>query len=107
MINIQQNLKAIIKERGLSYKEVAQKAGISSQTMSNWLNRNADMTFIQITQICESSGISLVDAVSYPKKYIPVDDINPACEECRRKDEIIENLTELLRIYKTEAKKTK
>ena len=63
MINIQQNLKAIIKERGLSYKEVAQKAGISSQTMSNWLNRNADMTFTQITQICESSGISVVDAV--------------------------------------------
>jgi transcriptional regulator with XRE-family HTH domain len=105
MIDIKRNLKAILEERGIMQKQVAQGLGISDQAVSNWFNSPKDVKVSRITQMCEVFHIPVVDVFTYPEKYIPENQANPACEECRRKDEIIENLTELLRIYKTEAKK--
>lgn len=107
MIDLQANLKAILKERGILQKNVALAMGVTDAAVSNWFKRNDEMKFSTITQICEKLNISVVDVVTYPKKYISEDEINPTCEECRRKDEIIENLTELLRIYKKESKQKK
>lgn len=107
MIDLQANLKAILKERGILQKNVALAMGVTDSAVSNWFKRDDEVKFSKITQICEKLNISIVDVVTYPKKYIPEEEINPTCEECMRKDEIIENLTELLRIYKTEAKKKK
>lgn len=105
MIDIKRNLKAILEEKGIMQKQVAQGLGISDQAVSNWFNNSKDVKVSRITQMCEVFHISIVDVFTYPEKYIPENQANPSCEECRRKDEIIENLTELLRIYKTEAKK--
>ncbi len=105
MIDIQENLKAILKERGFSQKTVAKDLGITEQALSNWFNRKTDLSFNQITRICEVVKVSIVDAITWPDKYVPADQANPACEECKRKDEIIDNLQELLRKYKQERRK--
>ena len=107
MIDIKRNLKAILEEKGIMQKQVARELGISDQAVSNWFNNSKDVKISRITQMCEVLGISIVDVFTYPEKYIPENQANPMCEECKRKEEIIENLTELLRVYKKEAKKKK
>lgn len=86
-------------------KQVAQRLGISDQAVSNWFNSPKDVKLSRITHMCELLNISIVDVLTYPEKYVPEAQMNPVCDECKRKDEIIENLTELLRVYKKEAKK--
>lgn len=72
--------------------------------MSTWLSSDNDASLRKTSEICEAMGISIVDALTYPIRYIPEDSINPTCEECKKKDEIIDYLTELLRRYKAESK---
>ncbi len=105
MIDVRKNLKAIIGNRGISQKKLAIEVGMEQNALSNWLNYQGDASLQKITEICEALGISVVDALTYPVKYVPEDQVNPACEECKRKDEIIDNLQELLRKYKQENKK--
>lgn len=104
MIDIQVNLKAILKEKQVLQKNVAKELGVTEQALSNWFNRKTDLSFSQITRICEVAGVSIVDAVTWPIKYVPEDEVNPACEECKRKDEMIDNLQELIRKLKAEIK---
>ena len=87
-------------------KNVAKELGISEQALSNWFTRKTDLSFTQVSRICEVSGIRLVDAVTYPEEYVPKESVITECEECKRKDEIIDNLNELLRKYKSERKKS-
>ena len=106
-IDIQANLRQILKEKGILQKQVAQSLGMTEQGLSNWFTRKTDMTFDQITRICGVAGISVIDAVTWPIKYVPEEESKPICEECKRKDEIIDNLQELLRKYKQDTKKKK
>ena len=105
MIDVQENIRAILKDKGVLHKEVAYKLGMTEQGLSNWFTRKTDLSFSQITRICEVSGINIVDAITYPVKYVPEETKNPVCEECARKDKIINNLTELIEIYKNKQKK--
>lgn len=107
MIDIQGNLAAILKEKGISRKQVAIEMGVTSPAVSNWFNRTGDIKFSTLSQICEKMGVDIIDVLTYPRKYIPEDSLKPECEECKRKDEMIENLTELLRMYKTKLKEKK
>ena len=104
MIDLQENLGAILKERGILHKNVAQAMGVTDAAVSNWFNRTVELKFSTVSQICEKFKIPIVDVVTYPKKYIPEDELKPECEECKKKDEIIDYLSELLRRYKAEAK---
>lgn len=105
MISIQKNIRSILSDRGILQKQVANKLGMSDQAFSNWFTRKSDLTFDQIQRICEAADISLVDVVTYPVKYIPESDAKPNCEECQKKQKMIDNLTELLDIYKAKSKK--
>lgn len=100
MIDIQENIKAILAERGILQKQVAARLGITDQAYSNWFTRKADLSFGQIQRICEAAGISVVDVVTYPEKYVPEGQGAPVCEECKKKDEIIDNLNLLIKQLK-------
>ena len=106
-IDIQKNLRALLKKNNVLHKNVASALGLTSQGLSNWFTRKSDLTFSQITRICEVANISIVDVVTYPDVYVPKQDEVPPCEECKRKDQIIDNLNELLVRYKAELKKYK
>ena len=104
MIDVRKNLRSIIEERGISQKKIAIEVGMKQNSLSNWLSYHGDASLKKITEICKVLGISVVDALTYPVKYVPEDQVSPTCEECKRKDEIIDNLNELLRKYKQENK---
>ena len=107
MIDVKKNLRRILEERGILQKQVAVALGVSDQAISNWFNGTEDVKLSKITQICEAAGISIIDVLTYPEKYVPESQAKPDCEECKKKDEIIENLTELLTIYKKKLKNQK
>lgn len=100
MIDIQKNIRAILADRGIMQKQVALKLGMTDQALSNWFTRKTDLTFTQIQRICEVTGVELVDVVTYPEKYVPENQAKPDCEECKKKDEIIDNLNLLIRQLK-------
>jgi putative transcriptional regulator len=44
MITVKNNLKQILDERGIKQKFIAEKTGISSQTLSNCINNRFDVS---------------------------------------------------------------
>jgi len=104
MINVRKNLKAIITERGLSQKQIAFECGMKESALSTWLSSDSEASLRKTSEICEAMGISIVDAFTYPEKYVPENLAHPSCDECKKKDEIIDYLTELLRRYKADTK---
>lgn len=107
MNKILENLEAIRAEKGLKQEYVAQKLGISQQAYSRYFSEQDDMKVSRLQQICSAIGVSLVDVVTWPEHYVPELEATPQCEECRKKDEIIENLNELLTVYKQKLKAKK
>lgn len=107
MNKILENLEAIRAEKGLKQEYVAQKLGISQQAYSRYFSEQDDMKVSRLQQICSALGVSLVDVVTWPEHYVPESETTPQCEECRKKDEIIENLNELLTVYKQKLKAKK
>ena len=107
MIDVRKNLKAIIEERKLSQKQIAFDCGMTESGLSTWLSSKSDASLRKTSVICEAIGISIVDAFTYPEKYVPENDAHPACEECKRKDELIDNLQELIRKLRAENKQKK
>ncbi len=104
MIDVRKNITAIIEDRGILKKNVAIDTNVNDSAISNWLHSKGQPTIRKTLEICEALGISIVDVFTYPEKYVPISQINPPCEECKKKDEIIDNLNELLRRYKQDSK---
>lgn len=101
MIDIIANIEAIRQEKGIKQSEMGKRLGTTQSGYSNFVNRNTDMPFSRISQIADILGVSVVDIVTYPDKYVPEDQMaTPTCEECQKKDEIIENLNLLIKQLK-------
>lgn len=100
MNKILENIEAIRKERGIRQEYVAEALGVSQQTYSGYFTVSGDMKISRIQEIANILGVSLVDIVTYPVKYAPVEG-EAFCRDCQRKDEVIENLNLLLRQLKT------
>ena len=108
MIDIIANIEAIRQEKGIKQSEMGRRLGTTQSGYSNFVNRNTDMPFSRISQIADILGVSVVDIVTYPDKYVPEDQVAaPVCEECQKKQETIDNLNELLREYKQKLKNKK
>lgn len=107
MNKILENLEAIRIEKGLKQEFVAQRIGISQQAYSRYFSDQDDMKVSRLQQICSALDVSLVDVVTWPEHYVPESEATPQCAECKKKDEIIDNLNELLREYKQKLKQKK
>ena len=107
MNKILENLEAIRIKKGLKQGYVAQRLGISQQAYSRYFSEQDDMKLSRLQQICCVLGVSVVDAITWPEHYVPESESTPQCEECQKKDGIIENLNELLTIYKQKLKEKK
>jgi transcriptional regulator with XRE-family HTH domain len=75
MEKIIQNIEAIRKEKGLKQQVIAEKLGVSQSAYSNYINRNVDMPYSRLTQIANVLGVSVIDIITYPKRYIDADSL--------------------------------
>ncbi len=107
MIDIIANIEAIRQEKGIKQSEMGKRLGTTQSGYSNFVNRNTDMPFGRISQIADILGVSVVDIITWPVHYVPENSTTEHCEKCKEKDEIIENLNELLREYKQKLKRKK
>jgi transcriptional regulator with XRE-family HTH domain len=69
------NIEAIRKEKGLNQEVIAELLGVSQPAYSNWITRNHDMTYSRLSQIANILEVSVIDIITYPKRYIDADSI--------------------------------
>lgn len=105
MIDIQKNIEAIRKEKGIKQEELARRLNITQGGYSHYVARNLDIPFFRIQLIAEALKVSVVDIIGYPETYIAKSQIPSECEECERKQKTIDHLNTLLDIYEKKAKK--
>lgn len=61
-------LKTALKSRGLTYKDVAHKVGVSEKTIKR-LFKNQDCSVSRLNLICDSINLSLYDLIDFSQQY--------------------------------------
>ena len=107
MIDIQKNIEAIRKEKGIKQEELARRLNITQGGYSHYVARNLDIPFFRIQLIAEALKVSVVDIITYPETYVPKSSIPTHCEECDKKQQTIDNLNKLIQVYEYKEKHRK
>lgn len=97
MEKILQNIEAIRKEKGIKQSVVAEALGIKQPAYSAYINRNSDPTYGKLLQLSNLFGVSVIDIITWPEKWVPETSIKK-CEACAEKDKIIKNLNNYIEI---------
>ena len=80
MENVIENIEAIRREKGIKQEVIAQELGVSQAAYSNYVTRNSDIYYRRLSRIANAMGVSVIDVITYPKKFVDVDSI--AIESC-------------------------
>lgn len=102
MKKILENIEAIRKDKGMNQDVIAKRLGISQSAYSRYFTDRDDLWLSHLLQICDILETPLNDVVTYPEKYVPANQVKHHCEDCCRKDEIIDNLNEYINILKAQ-----
>lgn len=100
MIDIIKNIEEIRKQKGIKQAEMGRRLGVSQTGYSNYVNRTIDMPFSRMSAIADALGVTLVDLITWPEKYVPKPEAEEICLECKQKEEVIENLNLLIKKLK-------
>lgn len=98
MNKILENIETIRKEKGLKQEVIAERLGIKQSAYSRFFQVQDDMKLSKILQICDILGVSLIDVITYPEKYVPASEQVKRCEHCEEKDVVISNLNKYIAI---------
>jgi len=99
METIFKNIEAIRKEKGIKQSDIAEMLGVKQPAYSNYITRSNDIPYSRLLQISDKLGVSVVDIITHPVKYVPETD---KCVACRDKDNVIRNLNEYIKTLKKE-----
>lgn len=76
-IEITSALKNALKRRGITYKTLALRIGVSEKTIKR-LFQEKDCSLSRLNQICEAIDLPLYDLLEFARDYVePVSDLNP------------------------------
>ena len=93
MNKVQENIELIRREKGIKQSTMANMLNISQSTYSQYFSRNDDIRYGLISQIAEKLGVTVIDIITYPEKWVPLSSMrHNECELCKQKDAIIKNL---------------
>ena len=96
-MDITENIKNLLAENNIKQEFLASKLGVTQGTLSAKLTRGNQIKFNSLLEISKVTNIPLVDFITYPDKYTPKE----KCVDCKRKDEVIDNLNEYINILKS------
>ena len=102
MKEIFKNIEEIRREKGIKQLVIAELMGVTQAAYSNYVNRNEDIPLSRLTQLANIFKISVIDILTYPVKYVPETE---CCNECRKKEETIDNLNEYIKLIKNKKNK--
>ena len=97
MGNILKNIEAIRKEKHITQEDLASRMGIKQSSYSSFITRESDITYNRLLQISECLGVSVIDLIAWPEKYILASS-EKQCKECEAKDVTITNLNKYIEI---------
>ena len=97
MNTISENIKEKLREEGFKLDTVAKYLGITQGTLSQKLGNGDAVKYKTILEISNVTNIPVVDFITYPEIYRP---LSNECSECKKKDLIIENLSDYINILK-------
>ncbi len=89
------NIEAIRKEKAIKQTVIAEMLGVKQNTYSQYITRSEDIKYSRLSQIADKLGVSVIDIITYPVKYVPEVD---KCEGCRDKEKIIKNLNKYIEV---------
>lgn len=92
MKEIMKNIEAIRREKGVKQEVLAKMLGVRQNTYSQYVTRNEDIKFGKLSQIADKLGVTVVDIVVYPEKWVKESE-SVACDACKEKDKLIQQLT--------------
>lgn len=95
-MNIAENIKNILSDNNIKQDFLASELGVTQGTLSAKLMRGNQIKFNTILEISNATNIPIIDFITYPEKFKPKE----KCLECKRKDEIIDNLNEYINLLK-------
>lgn len=107
MNDIFENIEEIRKQKGFKQAYVAQKLGIGQTGYSNIIRRSTDIQLGRLSRIADVLGVSVVDIITYPVKFIPESEQKKDCPDCQAKDELIATLNDYIQILKEQVKNGK
>ncbi len=96
MEKILKNIEAIRKEKRIKQEIVAKELGVRQSAYSNYVNRSNDIPFSRLSRIADILGVSVVDIIVYPEKWVPENTIIKSCDQCIEKDKTIAHLNQLV-----------
>ena len=97
MEDILKNLEAIRKEKRITQDALASKLGIKQSSYSSFITRESDITYSRLLQVSEALGVSIIDIITWPEKYI-LESSEKQCKECEAKDTTITNLNKYIEL---------
>ena len=97
MENILKNIEAIRKEKRITQEDLASRMGIKQSSYSSFIARESDITFSRLMQISECLGVSVIDLITWPEKYV-LESSERQCKECEAKEVTITNLNKYIEL---------
>lgn len=97
MNNILENIEAIRKEKRIKQEVIAAELGIKQSSYSSYITRESDITFSRLSHISDILGVTLVDLIAWPVKYVPASEVK-RCPDCVEKDLTISNLNKYIKM---------
>ena len=97
MVNLTENINALIKEKGETQDAVASKLGIKQGTLSQKIRQNNKIKYKTLSDISDILGVRVIDIITYPDLYAPV---KQSCESCEQLRLEIKHLSDYIEIIK-------
>jgi len=97
MINLTENINALIKSKGETQDFIASKLGIKQGTLSQKIGQNDKIKYKTLSDISDILGIRVIDIITYPDVYAP---IKQSCESCEQLRLEVKHLTDYIEIIK-------
>ena len=97
MVNLTENINALIKEKGKTQDFIALELGIKQGTLSQKIGQNNKIKYKTLSDISDILGIRVIDIITYPDVYAP---IKQSCESCEQLRLEVKHLTDYIEIIK-------
>jgi len=97
MVNLTENINALIKRGGETQDFIASKLGIKQGTLSQKIGQNNSIKYKTLLDIANILNIRVIDIITYPDIYAP---LQQSCESCEQLRLEIKHLSEYIEMLK-------
>ena len=97
MANILKNIEAVRKSKRIKQEVIAAELGIKQSSYSSYITRGSDITFSRLEKISEILGVSVIDLIGWPERYVAASSVVDCDSNCE-KDATIANLNKYIEL---------